>query len=322
LEARNQTQEIRMPTTCVTVRVYRRVAAAGLLLALSASLAAADLSDGPNRGVSCNYLIVTASSYAGSAPLNQFIAAKQAQGYEMMVYSVPSGTSRTTIKDYIADLWGTPEQPKYLLLVGDTDGSTSTTTTIPHWTGGASKACATDLPYACMNGDDDWHPDMSIGRFSVRSVSALQTVVEKSLYVEGGAYPDADYPLRGAFLANSSTCGMAEPTHDWVIDNLFEPAGYTGIRIYAAEGGSTQDVTNAVNDGCLWVVYYGHSGSSGWWEPSFYQSDVQALGNAGLYGVILSFSCNVGNYTLSECFGETWLRVANQGAAAVLFPSD
>ena len=40
-----------------------------------------------------------------------------------------------------------------------------------------------------------------------------------------------------------------------------------------------------------------------------------------MYGVILSFSCNVGNYTLSECFGETWVRVANKGAAAVIFPS-
>ena len=114
---------------------------------------------------------------------------------------------------------------------------------------------------------------------------------------------------------------MAEPTHDWVIDNYFTPNGYEGIRIYAAEGGNTQDVTDAVNDGCLWVVYYGHSGSSGWWDPSFYQNNVQALSNAGMYGVILSFSCNVGNYTLSECFGETWVRVANKGAAAVIFPS-
>ncbi|MBU0616308.1 MAG: hypothetical protein KKI02_01185, partial [Planctomycetes bacterium] len=75
------------------------------------------------------------------------------------------------------------------------------------------------------------------------------------------------------------------------------------------------------NLGCLWVVYYGHSGSSGWWDPAFYQSDVQALSNEGLYGVVFCFSCNVGNYTLGECFGETWQREADKGAAAVIFPS-
>jgi hypothetical protein len=303
--------------------VYGRALAAALLLVLAASRATAVTDDGryPGDLRNHNYLIVTASEYAGSVPLTQFVEAKEAQGFNVSVHSVPSGTHRSVIKDYILDVWGTEERPKYILLVGDTDGSTSTSTTIPHWTGGGSKAAPTDLPYACMDAGDDWHAEVAIGRFSVRSVSALQTVVDKSLQVEGGAYPDPDYPLRGAFLANPGTCGMAEPTHDWVIDNYFTPNGYEGIRIYSAEGGNTQDVTDAVNDGCLWVVYYGHSGSSGWWDPSFNQANVQALSNAGMYGVILSFSCNVGNYTLSECFGETWVRVANRGAAAVIFPS-
>ncbi len=295
--------------------VRGRTVAVAALLAAVVSSAAAERRTG-------NYLIISASSYVGSAPLNQFTSAKTAQGFDVTTYNVPAGTSRTTIKAYIQNLWGTEDAPDYILLVGDTDGSSSTSTTIPHWSGGGSKACATDLPYACMDAGDDWYPDIAIGRFSVRTVGTLADVVEKSLFVEAGNYPDPNYPRRGAFLANPSTQGMAEPTHDWVIDNYFVPNGYEGIRIYSAEGGNTQDVTNAVNDGCLWVVYYGHSGSSGWWDPSFGQGNVQALSNYGLYGVVFSFSCNVGNYTLDECFGETWQRVADRGAAAVIFPSD
>ena len=268
-----------------------------------------------------NYLIIAPEDYAGSAEIIQFAGAKTAQGFRVLTYDVPSGTSNASIKTYIEDLWGTPDAPDYILLVGDTAGSTSTSTTIPHWTGGGSKHATTDLPYACMDAGDDWHPDIAVGRFSVSSLEELQDVVAKSVFVEAGSFPDPMYVKRGAFLANPSTCGMAEPTHDWVIDHYFTPKGYEGIKLYAAEGADTQDVADAVNNGCLWVGYYGHSGSSGWWAPSFYQEDVRALTNAGLYGVAWSFSCNVGNYSLDECFGETWLREADKGAAAVIFPS-
>ena len=298
-------------------RVCGRAVLAAALLTMAVSSAVAD----GGSGRTGNYLIITASGYDSSTPLTQFANAKTAQGFNVSTYSVSAGTSNTAIKSYIQSLWGTPDAPKHVLLVGDTDGSTSTSTTIPHWTGGGSKHAPTDLPYGCMDAGDDWHPEISVGRFSVRSVSTLADVVEKTLFVEAGNFPDPNYVKRGGFLANSGTCGMAEPTHDWVIENYFEPNGYEGIKLYARDGAGTQDVTNAVNLGCLWVVYYGHSGSTSWWEPSFGQSNVQALSNEGLYGVVFSFSCNVGNYTISECFGETWQRVADRGAAAVIFPS-
>ncbi|MCK4342702.1 MAG: hypothetical protein KAY37_13375 [Phycisphaerae bacterium] len=272
-------------------------------------------------GRSGNYLIITAEDYNGSAPLTQFANAKAAMGFTVSTQVAVPGTTNTAIKTYIESLWGTHGAPDYILLVGDTAGSSATSNTIPHCTGGGSKQAPTDLPYGCMDGADDWHPDIAVGRFSVTSVSMLQDVVDKSLFVEAGNFPDHDYVKRGAFLANPSTCGMAEPTHDWVIENYFEPNGYQGIKIYSAEGGDTQDVTDAVNNGCLWIGYYGHSGSSGWWDPSYGHGNVEALSNYGLYGVAWSFSCNVGNFTVGRCFGETWLREADKGAAAVIFPS-
>ncbi|MFQ5805464.1 MAG: C25 family cysteine peptidase [Phycisphaerae bacterium] len=276
---------------------------------------------GPIGRGSGNYLIVTASSYADSAPLTEFADTKTAQGFDVMVYSVPSGTHRSAIKNYIEDLWGTEDAPDYILLVGDTDGSSSTSTTIPHWSGGGASSSPTDLPYACMDGTGDWYPDIAVGRFSVRSVSTLQDVADKSLFVEAGDYPDPNYVKRAAFLATNDMSAGGEETHDWVIENYMDPAEFESIRIYARLGGDTQDIADAVNNGCLFTVYFGHSGSSGWWNPGFGQSDVQNLSNAGRYGNILSFSCNVGNYSLSECFGETWQRVSLRGAVSVIFPS-
>ena len=302
-----------MQTPMLIVRACGRAwLAAGLLAAVVASAAAG----------SGNYLIITAEEYDGSAPLNQFIAAKTARGFDVMTYTAAPGTSRSTIKAYIQSLWGTADAPDYILMVGDTSGSTATATTVPHWQGGGSRHADTDLPYACMDGGDDWHPEIAIGRFSVTSVGMLQDVVDKTLFVEAGDFPDSEYVRRGAFLANSSTYGNAEPTHDWVIENCFEPNDYEAIRIYAVEGGNTVDIMNAVNDGCLWVVYFGHSTSGGWWEPAFYQTHVRVLTNEGLYGLAFGFSCSTARFSLGECFGETWLREANKGAAAYLSASN
>ncbi len=269
-----------------------------------------------------NYLIVTASDYAGSAPLNQFIAAKTAMGFTMSTYVAPAGTTRDAIKAHIQSLWGTPEAPKYLLIVGDTDGSSAGSNTIPHWVGQGSRQATTDLPYACMDGPSDWYPNMYHGRFSVRSVSMLQDVVNKSLFVETGSYPDPDYVKRAAFLATDDSTAQAPQLHDYVISQWLDPAEFTCTRIYAGEGGGSSDITAAVNAGSLFVVYFGHSGSSGWSSPGYGQGDISGLTNQGLYGLVMGWSCNTAHFDYDECFGETWLRAANKGAAAYLSASN
>lgn len=294
------------------------VAVAGILAYCSATAQAGSRPAGERAG---NYLIVTASTYNNSTPLNQFVAAKGAQGFNVRVHSVASGTGRDAIRAYIQSLWGTPNAPDYVLLVGDTDGSTSTATTIPHFTGGGSKHAPTDLPYACMDAGDDWYPNLAVGRFSVRSTTTLQDVVNKSLTVENGNFSDPDYVKRIALLASNDMDSGAEETHNWVIENYLEPAEYEDVKIYARLGGDTEDVTNAINDGCIMAVYFGHSSSSGWWAPSFSQSNVQSLSNSGLYGLVFGFSCNTAAYDTTECYGETWQRVSNRGAAAYLSAS-
>ncbi len=288
-----------------------RAACLCALVALAASVVAEE-----------NYLIVSAPDYVGSAPLEQFIAAKTDMGFVVSVYAPPAGTTNSAIKSHIQSLWGTSESPRYLLIVGDTDGSTSTASTIPHWVGQGSRQATTDLPYACMDGGDDWYPNMYLGRFSVRTVDHLQAIVDKTLQVETGTFPDPEYTKRAALLATSDGTAQAEMNHDWVISHYLEPAEFTTTRIYAAQGGGTSDITAAVNNGALFVVYFGHSSSSGWWEPGFDQSNVQALSNEGLYGLAMGWSCNTAHYDMSECFGETWQRVPNKGAAAYLSASN
>lgn len=313
-----------MPASTANSRGHQRAMIAAALLATIVISTASAWGDGarPAPQRAGTYLIVLAEDYDGTAPMTQFINAKAVQGFHVSTYSVPAGTSNSVIKSYIESLWGTSEAPGYVLLVGDSDGSTSTSTTIPHFVGEASRHAATDLPYTCMDAGDDWYPEFPIGRFSVRSSSQLQDVVDKSLFVEAGVFDDPDYLKRAAFLATNDMTSGAEETHNWVIDTYMTPADFDCTKIYARLGGGTADITNAVNNGCLFTTYLGHSGSTGWSAPSFHQAEVQALINRGLYGLVFGFSCNTANWPGGECFGETWLLEADKGAAAFLSASN
>jgi hypothetical protein len=268
------------------------------------------------------YLIVSAPDYVSSAPLTQFIDFRIGKGFDVSVYNVPSGTSRENIKAHIQSLWGTPDQPDYVLIVGDTSGTSSTNNTIPHWVGQGTRQATTDLPYVCMDGASDWYPDMYYGRFSVTSVTMLQQVVDKTIRVESGGFSDPAYTRRAAMLATDDPTAQAAALHNSMISMYLEPAGFTVSRVFAGEGGGTADISAAVNEGVLFTVYFGHSGSGGWSSPGFGQSNVNALTNDGLYGLTFGWSCNTAHYDYDECFGETWLRAAHKGSAAYLSASN
>ena len=296
-------------------------ALAGLITTFSAFADVGELPKPLYRG-SGNYLVVMAPQYQNTAPMNLFIATKSGQGFNVMTYVVSVGQTNAQIRNYIRTLWGTPNAPDYILLVGDTAGESATLNTVPHWVGQASRHATSDLYYGCMDAGDDWYPEIPVGRFSVTSVTMLNDVMLKSLFVEAGDFADPDYVKRAAFLATGDMTAGAEETHNFVIDNYLTPAEFSCTRIYARLGGGTTDITNAVNNGCLFVTYGGHSGSGGWSSPAFNQDNVRALTNNGLYGLVFGWSCNTAHFSYDECFGETWQRVSRRGAAAYLSASD
>ena len=261
---------------------------------------------------SLNYLVVAAQTFCETGPLNALIASKIAQGMSVTTYAVPEGASKETIKAYIASVYAGLGRPDYVLLVGDTNY-------IPAWTGGGDSSADTDIPYVCMDPGDDWLPDMTVGRFPVRTPDQLIAIVEKTLYVEGGSYTDPDYVMRAALLAGNDETSGDHDAHDRVINNYLIPNEYRCRRVwYRVDGSDTPEVTAAVNAGAMFTVYFGHSGSDHWFKPVYYQSHVQALANPDRYGIVISFSCNTGRYTVSECFGETWVLESKKGAALYL----
>ncbi|UCG31612.1 MAG: hypothetical protein JSU68_08080 [Phycisphaerales bacterium] len=253
-----------------------------------------------------NYLIIVTTTL--ETDIAAFATAKTAQGFTVTTHTVADGTSNTVIKDYIESLWGTPDAPEYVLLVGDTN-------LIPHWTGGGAGNPATDLPYACMDGPTDWYPDISVGRFPAQTTAHLTAMVDKTLYYENGPLADPDYLKRAVFMASTDNHDITEGTHEYVITNYMDPNGYSVTRLYHYYGATTQGVADAFNAGVFYGIYSGHGGTYSWADgPPFYQSDVNALTNVNMYPYVFSFACITGTYTVDECFIETWSRAPNKGA--------
>ena len=263
-------------------------------------------------GYPAGLLIIAAPSFFNDPNLADYVAWKNQRGlHTTLVSTAETGATATAIRDYIQnayDTWDIP--PSFLLLVGDTD-------TIPHWTGGGSDSPPTDLNYALLDGTEWNTPDIWCGRFSVRTAAELAHAVHKTLNYEHRLWSTAPgWEKNASFMAGQDNYAITEGTHNAVITSYFNPAGFTSEKIYMVSyGGTTQQIRNAANDGRSFLVYSGHGGETVWADgPYFSQSDVTSLNN-DVFPMVFGFACVTGCYTITECFGETWLRHEAGGLA-------
>lgn len=283
------------------------------------------------------YLIISPDSFINA--LAPFVNFKQNQGYQVTVASLSEvgSSSLTGIKSYIQnayDTWKTP--PSYLLLVGDSN-------LIPAWSkadkGTMQIAKKTDLYYATMNGSTDYDPDIFYGRFSVRDIQQLNNIINKTI-----AYANLDgrqaWVKKASFIAScdSGHYLTAENTHNYVINSYGLPFGYSGSfpnnpqsggdQLYCVSNSATSsNIINSIDNQRVFVTYSGHGSTDGWGDGNINitSATVRALSNNNVFSLITSFACltgDFGNDSLTEAFGETWIRQEQKGAIVFLGSAD
>ncbi|NOY22765.1 MAG: hypothetical protein GXO70_04530 [Acidobacteria bacterium] len=248
------------------------------------------------------YLIITAPEFESA--LSGFVAHKQSLSYAVTVVTTTvTGATTTAIKSYLQGMYDDlATRPEFVLLVGDTDK-------IPAWTSTQLDNPRNDLYYATLEGTD-YFPDVFLGRFSVSSSDELQNIISKTIYMESHL---AELPKKVLFMASNDNSPITEATHNYVDTNYFGPDGYNSTKLYNRLNPGTSATTSAINGGERYAVYSGHGDWNYWADgPVFYQDNVRALIN-DIYPFVFSFACLTGKYDSSECFGETWIRVANGG---------
>jgi len=257
------------------------------------------------------YLVIAADEFL---PQAQALAEwKTRKGFETVVVPISQvGSTADDIILFVTDAYETwPSPPSYLMLLGDTNtipgdkGDTSLYGIIKH---------KTDLHYACVDGGD-FIPDLAYGRFPARTSAEAWEMVDNAVSYERFDLATTDWLNKTVFIGgeDSGYWQVAEATHRYVIVNHIIPSGMEFTAIRGHFGGSTSDITEAVNAGAMLVNYSGHGSSTTWVDPRFTQGNVRNLVNTGEHPFVISNACDTGKYDNTECFAETWVRQGDTG---------
>jgi len=230
-----------------------------------------------------DFLIITEDRfYDAITPLKDF---REQSGIKTRIAkTTETGTSASSIKNYIKDAYNN-EGIGYVLLVADVGG-------IPISENG-------DHYYTCLEGGDLF-PEISIGRFSAKETSQVETIVDKTVdYDLFDRYDDYEKNILLAAHpqgAPGKYVGCKNKINDDIV-----PSEMNVNKVYPSEGGNKQDVIDYMNDGQLIVNYRGHGSESEWCDPKITASDLTNLNNEGKLPVIFSISCYNGK--IDRCCG-------------------
>ncbi len=276
--------------------------------AVAAALAGKAVEDDPAAADGA-YVVITAPGLVDAlAPL---LAWKREKGWRVVVATTDeTGTLPAAIRDWLrtaAATWDVP--PEIVLLAGDVD-------LVPAWTFSEN---VTDLPYALLD-DDDWLPDLLVGRLPAAGADELATMVAKSVAYEKD--PERDDP--GWFtrqLAVAGNYGSETPisTVSWCARQLeslgFAPAAEV---FFPPLWNGIYPITQAIDAGVGFVVYRGWAyGTAGWEPPHFTVDEIPSLQNGGMTPVVMSFVCLTGDFAAdTDCFGEAFLEAGSADAPA------
>jgi len=265
---------------------------------------------------------------------------KNKLGYKSVVAKLSeTGSTNIEIKEYIQnayDNWQYP--PEYVILVGDVDG----TIVVPSFYRQASynpnDEVVTDLPYSLLEGDD-YFPDLFLGRFSIREVSSLYTIINKIIKYEKNSQTPNDNWIKKALMIgyyispSQNYNGYTSPKETLmaVRDKLMSfnySTVDTLVESYSNYIPSDQ-VNSSINGGYSFINYRGYGYPNLWTGPEYTIEDIHNLNNGYYLPLVTSIVCGGGAFNSTNypsCFGETWLNAGTatspKGAIGFIGPSE
>jgi hypothetical protein len=222
-----------------------------------------------------DYLIVTTDKYLPA--VEKFKSWKAKLGYKCQIISA-EWTSANEVRDAIKKAYTDNEKPEYLLIVGDIEDVPSFMTNHKDRNDQASfGSWASDLKYACMDGDDDYTADMARGRISVSTSDEAKAVFDKIIKYEQNPVLDDDFyntGLHSAYFQDYTTKGGHMFPGDGKEDRRFVLTSEE-IRNYMIGWGKYIDRAYYAID---WSAY----GYSSNYEPHYYSKSSRYSNGAKL----------------------------------------
>ncbi|MBN1926948.1 MAG: hypothetical protein JW798_14040, partial [Prolixibacteraceae bacterium] len=309
-----------------------------------------------NSLTSRNYIIITHSEYIDEA--NRLANWKRQLGWSVEVVSSPSWTAeevKTAVHDRYA-AW-TPK-PDYLLIIGDHTGDYAVPGEIHQDPDYGDNFATDHYFVCMEGSSDYYADmakgRISVSSLAEATVIVDKIInYEKTPPTSSGFYENV---LNCAQYQDDDNNGYADRrfchTSEEIRDYLQDEQGYTSTRIYYTSSsanvttlhynntvfsdgqllpselrstsfdwnGGASDITTAIDAGKLLVFHrdHGYTGGSGWAHPEYLTSSMTNLSNGDLLPVVFSINCHTGEFQLSNCFAEKFLRMENKGAVGVV----
>ncbi len=150
--------------------------------------------------------------------------------------------------------------------------------------------------------DHDGYQDLAIGRWPVRQMSELNTIIAKTIaYTDGTIATPATQTLQTAVLA----ADRFDHRNDFsaqmdLIDTQLTQSDFHTTKIYQDEGYTSEDLIEAINAGQSVTSYSGHAGPTQWsFHGLLHYNHVTQLTNTNHPTLMLPLSCYT-TYTVSE----------------------
>jgi len=265
------------------------------------------------------YLIITPDEFMGNPEFKSFIQMKRDQGFSVTVTNLSQiGSTVDQIQTYINQAYNSiSPKPTYLLLVGDTDF-------IPGFNRSNYDKLeynfdkTTDLYYGTM--DEDYIPDIAVGRLPVRSSDDLSILSNKILSYNNLGFQN--WHSQTSFISSCDNYTVPERSHDHVISNFTQPLNYPsffpsmdispgGDRLYCKTYSAREiNILDSINNMRGLITYSGHGSEISWTElnTSLYNitsDDLKLLNENNAYSFVSSFACltnDFGNSTIHSVF--------------------
>lgn len=304
-----------------------------------------------------SFLILTPNKFKPEA--ERFATWKRKNGFNTRLISEENWSSskiKTTVKTVYQEQGNSLD---YLLLVGDNEYMPAEEFYRPD--DGEMKLYVTDLYYACMDGDDDYLPDMAYGRLPVSSSEEAKHMIDKTInyalnppvnetyyntVVGCAQYQDDDedgYADR-RFVQTSEDVGdyLKEKNYNYkriyVTEEGVTPEYYNDSKYSSGgklpdellrengfkwDGGSTH-ITEALNNGTFFMFHRDHGLTSGlgWSHPKFTVEHFSEINNETEPTILYSINCHSGKFNMPKSFAEELVLHRSGGAVAAFCASN
>jgi hypothetical protein len=249
-------------------------------------------------------LVIYASEYSNN--ITPFVNWKLQRGLTTITaeYPTETGNDANSIKDYIQNIYDSPDGLAFIILVGE---SNQVPTLYGQYEGAPS-----DPSYTKLAGNDAY-PDAFISRISPSSSDNLDYILWKLINYEENpdVGPEAAWYHKGTGVASNEGNPRDWERANWLRDMLLNNMSFTQVDQIYDPGATSLQVTTALNQGRSVINYLGHGSGTSWGTTGFNVSKIHNLSNGTKNPLVIDVSCTNGNFELGECMEEAWIRAGD-----------